>query len=94
MSDGIYCEISEFNEDVRTYHFKGPINNVPWGGVLALAIYQIEGVKVIYPAPYEIMVTKSCLYGWDDIEKEIIKRHLIITEQMEISKKEQKKTGV
>ena len=81
VADGVFCCLME-NKDIRTYHIKGPVSCGQWGVLLAATIYHIEGVQSVYPTPYEITVTKSCLYDWKDIEAEIVKCHKKALEQM------------
>ena len=92
LSDGIYCELSD-NADVRTYHIRGGVSCGTQGQVLALAIYQVEGAQSVYPQPYEITVSKSCLYDWKDIEAEMVKRHGKIAEQMELAREAPEESG-
>ena len=88
IADGIYCELSENNEDVRTYHIRGEISCGQWGQFLVMGIWGIEGVQSVYPQPYEFTISKSCLYEWKDIEAEIVKKCQQVAEQMAIFKAE------
>jgi len=68
-SEEIWVEKADAN--TRVYHFKEA------GGtaltLMSMNVFQINGVVLCQPVAYKLVVVRSPLFSWDDIECEIIR---------------------
>lgn len=64
--------MEEHNPSVRSYHTPGLVENVQYQAIMML-IFSINGVQDVAAIPYQIAVTKSPLFKWDNIQPEVLK---------------------
>ena len=69
LTDKIYME--EHDQRGRSYHIE--IDSAQQLQLFAMEIFELNGVQDVAMFPYQIVVKKSPLFKWEDIEPEVIK---------------------